>query len=105
MIKRLGIRILMAGAALAALAMTQTTALSQTVKIGLINSYSGFLAQAAAKMQGQQPGMLGQLLGGGGGGLGGMLGSSGGSGMMGNPMAKAALAGIAAFAAKKMMSR
>jgi hypothetical protein len=66
---------------------------------------SGFLAQAAAKMQGQEPGMLGQLLGGGGGGLGGMLGGSSGSGMMGNPMAKAALAGIAAFAAKKMMNR
>lgn len=66
---------------------------------------SGFLAQIAGKMQGQEPGMLGQLLGGGGGGLGGMLGSSSGSGMMGNPMAKAALAGIAAFAAKKMMNR
>jgi len=66
---------------------------------------SGFLAQAAAKMQGQQPGMLGQLLSGGGGGLGGMLGSSSGSGMMGNPMAKAALAGITAFAAKTMMNR
>jgi branched-chain amino acid transport system substrate-binding protein len=51
MIKRLGIRILMAGAALAALAMTQTTALSQTVKIGLINSYSGFLAQAGDQME------------------------------------------------------
>jgi hypothetical protein len=66
---------------------------------------SGFLAQAAAKMHQQQPGMLGQLLGGGGGGMGGMLGSSSGSGMMGNPMAKAALAGIAAFAVKKMMNR
>ena len=66
---------------------------------------SGFLAQIAGKMQGQQPGMLGQMLGGGGGGLGGMLGSSSGTGLMGNPMAKAALAGIAAFAAKKMMNQ
>ena len=40
--------------------------------------------------------MLENLLGGGGGGMGGMLA---------NPLAKAALAGIAAMAVKKMMSR
>ncbi len=68
---------------------------------------SGFLAQTAGHMQQQQPGMLGQILSGGGGGLGGMLGSgsqSGGS-ILSNPMAKAALAGIASFAVKKMMNR
>jgi branched-chain amino acid transport system substrate-binding protein len=51
MIRRLGIRILMAGAVLAALTATPTTASAQTIKIGLINSYSGFLAQAADEME------------------------------------------------------
>ena len=46
-------------------------------------------------------GGLGSLLGG-GGGLGGMLGGGGGGG---NPLMKAAMAGITAFAAKKMMNR
>lgn len=66
---------------------------------------SGFLAQMTGQMHQEQPGMLGQLLGGGGtGGLGGMLGGDqSGSGLMGNPMAKSALAGIASFAAKRVM--
>lgn len=75
-----------------------------------------YLAQVASRMHQQQPDALGGLmrnvLGSGGGGLvGGMLGSgmtggggaSGGGGMMSNPAAKAALAGIAATAAKRFM--
>jgi len=52
------------------------------------------LAQLTTRMHQQQPGLLGQLLGGGGGGAGNLLD---------NPMAKAALAGVAAIAVKKMM--
>ncbi len=53
----------------------------------------------------QSPGLLGQLLGGaGGGGLGGMLGGGQSAGG-GNPLVKAAMAGITAFAAKQMMGR
>ena len=58
----------------------------------------GELARMTTRMRQQQPGGLGSLLGGGGGG-GGM------GDMLGNPLAKAALAGIAAVAVKKMMSR
>ncbi len=54
-----------------------------------------YLAQATGQLQQQQPGILGDLLGGGGGG---------GQGMLQSPVAKAALAGIAAVAVKKMMS-
>ena len=54
-----------------------------------------YLAGATSRMQQRQPGMLEQMLGG-GGGMGGMLS---------NPLAKAALAGIAAMAVKKMVSR
>jgi hypothetical protein len=59
-----------------------------------------YLAQVTSQMHQQQPGLLGQLLGGGnqqsvGGGAGDMLN---------NPLAKAALAGIAAMAVKRMMS-
>lgn len=53
-----------------------------------------YLAQATGQLQQQQPGILGDLLGGGGGG----------QGMLQSPIAKAALAGIAAVAVKKMMS-
>jgi hypothetical protein len=53
------------------------------------------LAQVTSRMEQQQPGILGQLLGGGGGGAASMLD---------NPLAKAALAGVAAMAVKKMMS-
>jgi hypothetical protein len=51
----------------------------------------------------QQPGLLGQLLGGGAGGLLGGGGGGGTGGMLGNQLAKAALAGIAAMAAKRML--
>jgi hypothetical protein len=50
-----------------------------------------YLAQVSGRMQQQQPGLLGQVLGGGGGG------------MLESPIAKAALAGIAAMAVKNMM--
>jgi hypothetical protein len=75
-----------------------------------------YLAGVTSRMHREQPDLLGSLLGGamsgGGGGLmGGMMGggmtggggASGGGGMLGNPVAKAAVAGIAAMAAKKMM--
>ncbi len=51
-----------------------------------------YLAQNTAQFHQQQPGMLSQLLGGGGG-----------SGMLGSPVAKAALAGIAAMAVSNAM--
>ena len=54
------------------------------------------LARMTTRMRQQQPGGLGALLGGGGGGMGDMLG---------NPLAKAALAGVAAIAVNKMMDR
>ena len=50
------------------------------------------LARMTRHVRKQQPGGLGALLGGGGGG-----------GMLGNPLAKAALAGVAAMAAKRVM--
>src|SRR5215208_4480527 len=53
------------------------------------------LAQVTSRMEQQQPGILGQLLGGGGGG--------GAGSMLDNPLAKAALAGVAAMAARRMM--
>lgn len=53
----------------------------------------GLLGQLLGGMQQQQPGLLGQLLGGGG---------QGGS-ALDNPLAKAALAGVAAMAVKQMM--
>ena len=67
----------------------------------------GFLAQATSRMEQQQPGLLGQILQGAlGGGMGGMGagGGMGGQGMLESPIAKAALAGIAAMAVKRMMS-
>lgn len=74
-----------------------------------------YLAQAAGRMQQQQPGLMEQLLGGalGGGGSqmmgarqmgGGQMGGAGMGNILSNPIAKAALAGIAATAAKKMLS-
>ena len=56
------------------------------------------LARMTRKVRKEKPDLMGQLLGGGGGG-GGM------GGMMGNPVAKAALGGIAAMAAKRMLRR
>jgi hypothetical protein len=86
---------------------------------------AGFLAQMAGQMQRQQPGMLGLVLGGGSMGMGGMFGSGGMGGMLsgnsmgsmlggrrggagsllGNPIAKAAMAGIARYAFKRMTGR
>ena len=86
------------------------------------------LADMTTQVHQQSPGLLAGLLGGGGGlggmlggggggGLGGMLGgggsggglggllSGGGGGGGGNPLMKAAMAGITAFAAKQMMNR
>ncbi|MBV9170537.1 MAG: hypothetical protein JOZ81_10675 [Chloroflexi bacterium] len=64
---------------------------------------AGYLAQVTGQMHQQQPGVLGQLLG---GALG--AGSSGGGSsnqsMLESPVAKAALAGVAAMAVKQMMS-
>ena len=58
------------------------------------------LARMSRHVRKQQPGGLGALLGGGSGGGGGGMGA-----MLGNPAAKAALAGVAAMAAKKMFGR
>ena len=60
---------------------------------------AGYLAQATGRLHQQQPGILGQLLGGALGGGGG----GGNQGMLESPIAKAALAGIAAMAVKQMM--
>lgn len=62
-----------------------------------------YLARATGRMHQQQPGLLGQLLGGAGSVMGGQGGNSGN--IFSNPLAKGALAGIAAIAAKKMMNR
>ena len=65
-----------------------------------------YLASMTGRMHRERPDLLGNLMGGGGGGLlGGMSGGGGhsGGGMMGNPVAKAAVAGIAAMAVKRMM--
>lgn len=59
-----------------------------------------YLAQATSRVHQQQPDMLSQLLG---GATGGLMGGGGGGNVFGNPLAKAAMAGIAAIAAKKMM--
>ena len=82
----------------------------------------GSLARMTRQVHSQNPGLLGSLLGGGagpgglggGGGLGGMasglLGGGGGGGggfgaLAGNPVARAALGGIAAMVARRVMSR
>ena len=70
-----------------------------------------FLAGIMGNAHQQDPNLLAGLLGGGGGGLGGLLGGGGGGalgGLMGgggggNPLAKAALAGVAAMAAKRFL--
>lgn len=59
-----------------------------------------YLAQATGRIHQQQPDMLSQLLG----GAAGLMGGQGGGNAFGNPLAKAAMAGIAAMAVKKMMS-
>ena len=63
-----------------------------------------YLAQVAGQMRQQRPGLFSQLLGGamGGGQMG--SGQTGGVGqLLNNPIAKAALAGIAATAVQRMM--
>lgn len=50
----------------------------------------GYLSQVTGRLEQQQPGMLGQMLGGGGNTLG-------------NPLARAGMAGVAAEAIKRMM--
>jgi hypothetical protein len=62
-----------------------------------------YLAQTMGRMQQQQPGLLQQLMGGGGGAMGGAMGGGAGN-MLQNPLAKAALGGIAAMAMRRMMS-
>lgn len=79
---------------------------------------AGSLARVTTRMHQQQPNLLEQLLGGGGGGAGQMTGASrmgglgglggsgsggGAAGMLGNPLAKAAMAGIAAMVASKVL--
>jgi hypothetical protein len=59
-----------------------------------------YLARATGRMHQQQPDLLSQVLGGAAQSFGG-----GGGGIFSNPLAKGALAGIAAIAAKKMMDR
>jgi hypothetical protein len=57
------------------------------------------LARATSQYRQQDPGGLASLLGGGGGGGGG------GGDLLSNPLAKAALGGVAAIAMKKMLDR
>jgi hypothetical protein len=63
-----------------------------------------YLAQLTGRMHQQQPGILGQLFGGGGmqQSMGGQ--PSGAGDLLNNPLAKAALGGIAAMALRRMMS-
>ncbi len=62
---------------------------------------SNYLAQTTSRMHQQQPDLLGQLLG----GAAGMLGGNSQGNIFSNPLAKGAMAGIAAIAAKKLMDR
>jgi hypothetical protein len=58
-----------------------------------------YLAQVTSRMHQQQPGLFSQLMG---GGQQQMVGGGGGAGnLLGNPLAKAAMAGIAAMAVKR----
>lgn len=59
-----------------------------------------YLAQATGRIHQQQPDLFGQLMS---GAAGAMMGGQRGGNFLGNPLAKAAMAGIAAIAAKKMM--
>lgn len=59
-----------------------------------------YLAQATSQYQQQQPGLLGQLLGGAAGG--GAAGAAG-AGMLNSPWAKGAVGGIAAFGLARML--
>ena len=77
-----------------------------------------FLADTTSRMHREQPDLLGSLMGSvlGGGGAGGLVGGmmgggvtggegARGGGITGNPAARAAVAGIAAMAAKRMLSK
>lgn len=59
----------------------------------------GFLAQMFGQLQQQNPELIGQILGGVAGGIGGNRAG----GALNHPLAKAALAGITAMAAKRLM--
>lgn len=61
-----------------------------------------YLAQVTGRMHQQQPDLLNQLLS---GATGSLMGGSGGSNALNSPLAKAAMAGIAAIAIKKMIQR
>ncbi len=58
-----------------------------------------YLAQITGRMHQQQPDLMGQLLG----GAGSLMGGGGGN-VLNSPLAKGAMAGIAAMAVKRMMS-
>ncbi|KYC36813.1 hypothetical protein WA1_44915 [Scytonema hofmannii PCC 7110] len=60
-----------------------------------------YLARATGRIHQQQPDLLGQIFGGATGGLMGGRGSN----IFGNPLAKGAMAGIAALAMKKLFER
>lgn len=60
-----------------------------------------YLAQATGRIHQQQPDLLGQLLG----GAAGMIGGNPQGNVFSNPLAKGAMAGIAAMAVKKLMDR
>ncbi len=68
-----------------------------------------YLARTTARLDQQQPGLLGQLLGGlsGGGHAAGSHASGGhgssGGGMLSNPLAKGVLGGIAAYGVSRML--
>ena len=64
-----------------------------------------YLAHVTTRMHQQQPGMLEQLLGGAMGQPGGAHQMGGGGSPLESPIAKAALAGVAAMAVKHMMGR
>ncbi|MBF6589811.1 MAG: hypothetical protein IVW57_04675 [Ktedonobacterales bacterium] len=76
-------------------------ALGQQAASGQVRD-PGQLAQLTGVFHQRQPGLLGEILGGvtGGGGGGG-----GGGSLLSNPVAKAALGGIAAMAIKRAMAR
>jgi len=63
---------------------------------------AGYLAQAATQLHQQQPGLMGQLLGG-ALNMGGSAGPQASQSALASPIAKAALAGIAALAVKQMV--
>ncbi len=63
------------------------------------------LAQMVTNVHQQSPGLLPQLLGAGRSSGGQVQSGAQGGGMLSNPIAKAALAGIAAMAAQRMFSR